>query len=102
MQEKLSKVINILLQSYRCNQNDVSFEFSDLSNYEKYYCRKYESLEIFDCQKIILKRITHIDDLKYILPIKEFFDIIAESDQDTGHGGYILRTRFYKILLCTI
>lgn len=43
------------------------------------------------------------DDLKYVVPIEEFFDIISESRQAIGHGGrnkmrYYLNKKY--IFLC--
>ncbi|KAF2892131.1 hypothetical protein ILUMI_14043 [Ignelater luminosus] len=85
------------------------------TNKQYYYGKKYDLMEVGTKKSLILKRKSDFDPTVKIVPTEEFYHILRESHQSTGHGGrdkmvcnlksrYLIPTsvvlEFFK--LCTI
>lgn len=85
--EKTDEVVGILKKN---QEKKVFKHFGALTSIEKYYCSKYDLLEISGLSKIVLKSktpTTNHNNLIYVIPIEEFYDKIDEQHKATGHGG---------------
>ena len=78
--------------------NDVKVaaaKYKNKSRYEFYILKRYEVLECGDEEKLIRRRRTPADQIKYFIPIEDMFRVLKRAHIATRHGG---RDRMRKVI----
>ena len=77
-------------EKYFTTINDVKVaaaQRKDKSRYQYYILTRYEVLECGDVEKLIRRRKTPDDPIKYFITIEDTFDALKRAHIATGHGG---------------
>ena len=85
-------------EKYFTTINDVKVaaaQRKDKSRYQYYILTRYEVLECGDVEKLIRRRKTPDDPIKYFITIEDTFDALKRAHIATGHGG---RDRMRKLV----
>ncbi|XP_071053619.1 KRAB-A domain-containing protein 2-like [Onthophagus taurus] len=70
------------------------------TNKQYYYGKKYDLMEVGSKKTLILKRKSDSDPVVRIVPTEEFYHILRDTHQLTGHGGrdkmlYSLKSKYF-------